>query len=190
MTGERIAVFVCGVAFLVTMLVVVLVVPNPTPTQLWVFRIIVAVAAAGFAAFLPGALDVQVSTWVKAGGALGVFVIVYFFNPPELVAKRVKVHEGMLGNLYDHLQSEPASDRKFTFTLGEVNREELRRVYISPEKRGDTWAELFGQICDAYLCLACSPPASKITTSVSIELKDGPKGLREVGGPVKAYTCK
>ena len=188
--GERIAVFVCGVAFLITMLVVVLLVPNPTPAQLWVFRIIVAVAAAGFAAFLPGALDVQVSTWVKAGGALAVFVIVYFFNPPELVVRRVKVHEGMLGNLYDHLQSEPASDRNFTFTLGEADRDELRRVYVSPEKRGDTWAELFGQVCDAYPCLACSPPASQITTSVRIELKNGAKGLREIGGPVKAYACK
>lgn len=191
-SGQRIAVFICGVVFLVTILIIVLAVPNPTPIQLWVFRAIVAVAAAGFAAFVPGALNVQVSNYVKAGGAIGVFVIVYLFNPPQLVVspKKVKIHEGMLGNLYDHLQSLPESDRNFTFLLGEANREELRRFLISPEKQGDTWAELFGKICNAYPCLQCVPEAPQITGSVTIKLKGGREALAEVGGTTKAYRCK
>ncbi len=190
-SGEKIVVFICGVVLLVTILVIVLFVPNPSSAQLWVFRAIVAVAAAGFAAFLPGALNVQVSNYVKAGGAVAVFVIVYLFNPPELVSqKKVKVHEGMLGNLYDHLQSLPESDRNFTFHLAEANREELRRFYISPEKQGDTWRELFGKICNAYPCLQCVPEAPQISDSVTIQLKLGPDSVAEVGGTVKAYKCK
>ena len=40
----------------------------------------------GVAAVIPGFLTVNVSNWVKAGGAIAVFVIVYFFSPAKLVS--------------------------------------------------------------------------------------------------------
>ena len=34
----------------------------------------------------PGFIEINVSNWLKAGGALGVFVIIYFYSPASLVA--------------------------------------------------------------------------------------------------------
>jgi hypothetical protein len=85
--GSRVAVFAFGVAFIITLLVLAAKYPNPTSFQYTVFRIVLALAAAGIGAFLPGFLDVQVSTSIRAGGALAVFIVVYFFSPAQLVAK-------------------------------------------------------------------------------------------------------
>ncbi|MDV3458381.1 hypothetical protein RZN05_15390 [Sphingomonas sp. HF-S4] len=60
--------------------------PEPTSYQYTVFRIILALAAAGFASFLPGFLHVRLNTGIRAGGALAAFVIVYFFAPAALTA--------------------------------------------------------------------------------------------------------
>src|SRR5258706_2185902 len=35
---------------------------------------------------IPGFLQVTISGWVRAGGALGVFMVIYFSNPAGLVA--------------------------------------------------------------------------------------------------------
>jgi hypothetical protein len=60
-------------------------VPNPTSAQWTIFRIIIAVAASGVAAVIPGFLDVKMGAGrrfaLRAGGALAVFAIVYFFDP-------------------------------------------------------------------------------------------------------------
>lgn len=55
--------------------------PNPTPQQSTVFRIVLALAASGLAAIIPGFLRVDINNTVKAGGALAVFAFVYLFNP-------------------------------------------------------------------------------------------------------------
>ena len=34
---------------------------------------------------IPGFITVSVSTWLRAGGALAVFAVVYFYNPAALV---------------------------------------------------------------------------------------------------------
>lgn len=78
--------FIFGVVFIATMLVIALAVPNPTPTQFMIFRTILAICVAGAAALVPGFLEVQVGKWVRAGGAMAVFVIIYFFSPAKLAA--------------------------------------------------------------------------------------------------------
>ncbi len=75
-----------GLVFIVVVLVLAIVFPKPEPFQYLVFKIILALAAAGITAFIPGFLQVQVSTIVRAGGAIAVFVIVFFFNPATLVS--------------------------------------------------------------------------------------------------------
>ncbi len=85
--AERVAVFVFGVVFVIFLIVLALFVPKPTPFQYAVFRIVLALAAAGVAAFIPGFIDVEISYWLRAGGAIAVFVIVYFFSPAKLVAE-------------------------------------------------------------------------------------------------------
>jgi hypothetical protein len=60
--------------------------PLPPPFQYTVFRVVLAVAAAGFISMTPGFIQVTISNWLRAGGAIGVFVVVYFFSPVALVA--------------------------------------------------------------------------------------------------------
>lgn len=90
---ERFAVFVFGVMFLIGLSVLSISLPNPTLFQYTVFRIILALAAAGVAAFIPGFIQVEVNTWVRAGGAIAVFVMVYFFSPAGLVSENIPKEE-------------------------------------------------------------------------------------------------
>ena len=81
---EKKLAYAFGVVFVVVLLVVALFVPNPTEFQYTVFRIVLALAAAGVAAMIPGFLQVTLSTWLRAGGALAIFVVVYFYAPAAL----------------------------------------------------------------------------------------------------------
>ncbi|HXO19319.1 MAG TPA: hypothetical protein VOA87_05255 [Thermoanaerobaculia bacterium] len=82
---QRHLAFVFGVVFVVVLVVLAIAVPNPTPFQYTVFRVLLALAAAGVAATIPGFLQVTIADWLRVGGALAVFVIVFFYNPAALV---------------------------------------------------------------------------------------------------------
>ncbi len=82
---ERLAVFLFGVAFVVVMLALAVAILNPTSSQYDTFRVVLALAAAGIAAFIPGFLEVTVPGWIRAGGALAVFVLVFNKTPANLV---------------------------------------------------------------------------------------------------------
>lgn len=89
-TWEKIAAFAFGVIFVAVLLGVAFAAPNPTDFQLFVFRIVLALAAAGVAAVIPGFLHIESKTAlyaVRAGGALGVFLLVFLVNPPALLHK-------------------------------------------------------------------------------------------------------
>jgi hypothetical protein len=77
--------FIFGVIFVTALLLFVLFVPNPTPPQFEVIRIVLALAAGGVAAMIPGLLKLQLgggaNLTIRAGGALAVFAIVYFYSP-------------------------------------------------------------------------------------------------------------
>ena len=60
-------------------------IPNPTEFQLFVFRIVLALAAGAFGALIPGFIEVEFKNWLRAGGALALFAIVFFLNPPALI---------------------------------------------------------------------------------------------------------
>src|SRR5947209_7642695 len=81
--------FVFGVAFLAALLVLAVAIPNPTQTQFEILRIVIALAAGGVAAVIPGLLDLQLKQGagfaLRAGGALAVFVVVYFYSPARWV---------------------------------------------------------------------------------------------------------
>ena len=77
--------FAFGVIFIAFLLIAVIFIPNPTPAQETIFRIVMALAAAGVGAMIPGVLDLKMTFWtqlvIRAGGALAIFVIVFFYNP-------------------------------------------------------------------------------------------------------------
>lgn len=88
---EKLIAVIFGVIFVAAILALAVVFPTPTPFQYTVFRIVLAIAAAGFVSMTPGFLEVTVSNWVRAGGALAVFVILFFYNPADLVTSATTV---------------------------------------------------------------------------------------------------
>jgi hypothetical protein len=68
--------FTFGVIFLCVMLGFANFIPNPTPFQFRIFLTVLALAAAGIGAALPGYLEVQRPGVFRAGGALALFVLV------------------------------------------------------------------------------------------------------------------
>lgn len=83
---ERPAAFASAIVFLLLLLGIALVVPDPTHFQLRVFQVVLALAAGGFDLLLSGQLGVE-NRRVKATGAAAFFVIVYFINPAALVTE-------------------------------------------------------------------------------------------------------
>jgi hypothetical protein len=90
---ERYLAFGFGVVFVIVLLLLAIKYPNPTPFQYTVFRIVLALAAGGVAAMIPGFLTIKVSTLIRGGGALAVFVVVYFYSPAELTGVKVKTEQ-------------------------------------------------------------------------------------------------
>ena len=91
---QMVVAFAFGLAFIVALIVLAVKFPHPTPFQHNIFRSIFALAGAGIAAMLPGFLNVDLSgtgILIRAGGALAVFVVLFFFNPA-----RLKPHEAGL----------------------------------------------------------------------------------------------
>jgi len=82
---QKLLAYIFGVVFTIVLLAIAFATPNPTAFQYTVFRIVLALAAAGMAAMIPGFLQATISTWLQAGGALAIFVIVYFYSPAALV---------------------------------------------------------------------------------------------------------
>src|SRR2546426_10916784 len=83
---EIIAAFSFGVAGVIVLILLAIIFPNPTPFQYLVFRIVLALAGAGVGAMIPGILNVEIPG-IKAGGAIAVFVVVFFWNPARLVVQ-------------------------------------------------------------------------------------------------------
>jgi hypothetical protein len=83
---EKLIAVISGVIFVAAILAMAMIYPNPTPFQYQVFRIVLSGALAGFVSMTPGFLEVTVSNFARGGSALGVFLVVYFFNPASLLA--------------------------------------------------------------------------------------------------------
>ncbi|MEW6640492.1 MAG: tetratricopeptide repeat protein [Pseudomonadota bacterium] len=90
LTGQVLLAFIFGVVFLGVLLVIAYVTPTPTPFQEWIYRVVMALAAGGVGAVIPGFLDVKISNWIRAGGALACFVIVFLVNPPLLATQKLR----------------------------------------------------------------------------------------------------
>lgn len=90
--------FVFGAIFIITILAFATLVKDPSSTAIWTYRVILALAAGGVAAILPGFIDVKYKSFVQAGGAIGVFVLVLMAFPtpsagPEKPAATEKAAE-------------------------------------------------------------------------------------------------
>jgi hypothetical protein len=75
------AAFVFGIIFISVMLVFAVLFPNPSPSTQKTFSTVLALAAGGVGAMLPGELRLRSVPFLRAGGALGLFALVYLFQP-------------------------------------------------------------------------------------------------------------
>ena len=81
---EKIAGLIFGVTFVTALLALSVFIPDPSPTQYATFKTILAMAAAGIGGILAGTIHVKgsIQKWsVRAGGAIALFIIVFFFTP-------------------------------------------------------------------------------------------------------------
>lgn len=76
--------YIFAVVAIVVILITTVTTPNPTSYQYTVYRIVLALAAGGIGAVLPGFLEVKFTGWLRASGAAAFFVIVYFSSPALL----------------------------------------------------------------------------------------------------------
>lgn len=76
--------FMFGAVFLIVCIAFASLYPYPSQLQYVVVRVILALAAAGFATVLPGLIELRIGSRLKAAGALAIFCVVYFFNPAQL----------------------------------------------------------------------------------------------------------
>jgi hypothetical protein len=80
---DRTMAFGFGAIFLVVLLIVALLFPNPGDSTQLVLRVILALSAACVGAVIPGVLHFK-RPWLRAGGATVFFVLVFLFNPAAL----------------------------------------------------------------------------------------------------------
>ncbi len=74
--------FVFGVLFIAVMLVFAVAFPNPSPFQIKVFITVLALAAGGVGAILPGFLELERKGLFRAGGALALAALVLLSQTP------------------------------------------------------------------------------------------------------------
>ncbi len=106
---QQIIAFTFGIIFLSLVVAIALAIPNPTKFQYVIFKSLLSLSAAGIAAMIPGFLQVTVSNAVRAGGALAVFVVVYFYNPADIVAHEVQKASSDV-RIVDYTASYPPGD--------------------------------------------------------------------------------
>lgn len=78
---DRYLVFAFGVIFVSVILYLVISVQNPSVLAINVFTTVLALAAGGIGAILPGFLEVEFKGLLRAGGALGLAALVYLKAP-------------------------------------------------------------------------------------------------------------
>jgi len=91
-----IAAFVFGLVCIAALLAIAILIPRPTNEQMFIFRVVLAIAAGGVGAVIPGFFDIQgevLKFTLQAGGALALFVIIFLINPPSLVPKDINSKE-------------------------------------------------------------------------------------------------
>lgn len=127
-----------GLILVLVMLGVALLVKRPTAFQAFVFRVVTALAAAGFGAAIPGFMRLRLPLWrrgaLHAGGALGLFVLVYMVNPPGMVSETPEEVRTGLQNVSHEVQQQGEQTRKALGVIPEEERlrefDKVRRSYL------------------------------------------------------------
>ena len=112
--------------------------PHPTPFQYNIFRITLSLAAAGIAAMMPGFINLEITSdlglLIRAGGAIAVFVLVYFYNPAHLTGSGLETSKQLeqVAAICYRIKEEviqiylvKTTGRRWTFPKGNIDKGEL-----------------------------------------------------------------
>jgi len=91
-----------GIGLTVAILLLVIFIPCPSTSQYFVFRIIIALAAAGLASVVPGIFKINFTNGITAGGAIAIFAVVYFFDPASSVGEGKCANETFTLTVFVH----------------------------------------------------------------------------------------
>jgi hypothetical protein len=141
---ERIATLLFGVGFVSALVILAIVFPSPSPFQYTIFRITLALAAAGIGAFVPGLLHAEIRG-IRAGGALVIFIVVYYFSPASLVAERPSFN---IDNI-KAVRRAPVFDLSFSDT-DEVVASVHGRLEISRSDASQSTVVAFWRVANAF----------------------------------------
>jgi hypothetical protein len=83
---DKLLAFCFGVFFALILLLIAIFDRKPSPIGILIYRVLLALVAAGVGAVLPGMIDVNINALTRAGGAIALFVVVYRFNPASTVS--------------------------------------------------------------------------------------------------------
>jgi len=148
--------FIFGIVFITALLVIVFIVPNPTSQQFEVIRIVLALAAGGIAAMIPGFLNLNLAAGsnlaLRAGGALAVFAVVYFYSPAHWAPVTPDPPPGPI-----HVMNREGPGW-FKMALFKQRPLELHQISITTEKLGTEDARLLISI--GQVIPNCTPEGS------------------------------
>lgn len=91
-----------GIGLTAAILILVVFIPCPSASQYFVFRIVLALAAAGLAAVIPGIFKINLTNGITAGGAIAIFAVVYFFDPASSVGEGKCANETFTLTVFVH----------------------------------------------------------------------------------------
>ena len=107
---EKVTLFAFGTAFFTVLIAIALLDKHPSKSSWYVYTCVLAMAAGGVGALLPGAINVNLHPGIRAGGAIAIFVLVFFYGKDKVT------EETIVQGLKSHLDSpnggaiDPSSD--------------------------------------------------------------------------------
>ena len=162
MSSQLITIFAFGVVFVVALVALAIFFPKPTTFQYNVFRIVLALAAAGVAAMIPGFIDLNLSPTaeltIRAGGALAVFVMVYFFNPAQLAVQETVDSPAATGSAVT------SSIQAYHIIRGAVSSPTIINTQIEDDQLDEGRLRLWNEIFDAV-----NPANQSLDLNIKIE---------------------
>lgn len=82
---EKILPVIVGIIFILISFFSALFIRDPSQTQFFVIRGLFSLGCAAAGSCIPGWLNVEIHGYIKAGGAIALVLIFWFFNPPAFI---------------------------------------------------------------------------------------------------------
>jgi tetratricopeptide (TPR) repeat protein len=157
--------------------------PISDPGQFFILRVLSALSAAGVAAVIPGMLDLQLKTGpmliIRGSGALGVFLVVFLTNPPQLIQGQIETEiQSMYANYSQGLygDADRAADKVLKINANEDRAWNVKGGIAFYQGKYDLAVEFFTK------CTELKPHEHVYQTNLGA-------ALVELGAPLKAIDA-